>query len=390
VTRIAIDLPSPANGASVRAMNPPLLNVALALGIGLLIGLERERSKGSGPARGAAGIRTFALAAVLGALAQWLGGPLLLAVVVTITAALSGIAYWQRRATDPGLTSELALLLVPLLAALALTQPQLAGGLAVVVAVLLAAKPALHRFARSWLSADELHNSLVLALATLVVWPLLPDRAMGPYAAINPHLLWLVVVLVLAIGAVGHVAVRLIGPRYGLPVSGLASGFVSSVATIGAMGARARSEPNALVAAVAGGMLSSLATFVQMALVLAAVSLPVLRLMAPMLLAGGLLIALYGGWFLWRAARDVTVAAAPAPAGNDAFSIGTALLFAGAMAGSCCSLPRPSPCSATPASPSAPRSAASSTPMPPPCRSPPWPPAANSLPPPPSSRSSPR
>ncbi len=309
-----------------------LINFAVALGIGLVIGLERERSKAAEAAAGAgtaAGLRTFALVALVGAIAMQLGGPMLLGAMASVVAVFSIVAYLGRRRDHPGLTTEMALLATALLGGMAITSPQLAGTIAIVIAGLLAMKPALHRFARGWLTEAEVGDGLVLAVATIVIWPSLPDRTMGPYAAINPHLLWLVVILVLAIGAVGHIAVRLIGPRFGLSVSGLASGFVSSVATIGAMGSRARSEPETLIAAVAGGTLSSLATFVQMAMILAAVSMPVLRAFTPMLIAGGGVIAVYGGLFLLQAARST---APPPAAERRAFSIVAALLFAASLA----------------------------------------------------------
>jgi uncharacterized membrane protein (DUF4010 family) len=308
----------------------PLLNFLIATAIGLLVGLERERSKGTGPLRAPAGIRTFALASLGGAAAMSLGGVAAVGLVMLLLSALVGIAYFRQPAGDPGLTTEVALVLMPLLGALSLGQPLLAGGLGVMVAVLLAAKPILNSFVQDRLTESEVRDGLLFAVVTLVVWPQLPDRGIGPYAAINPHTIWLVVILVLAIGGIGHVAGRMLGARYGLPASGLAGGFVSSVATIGAMGVKARAEPGMMAAAVAGATLSSVATFVQMALVLAAVSLPTLRAMVPALVAGGAAIILYGGLF---ARSAVPVAGADgAPAGR-AFSLAAALVLAAAMAG---------------------------------------------------------
>ncbi len=309
----------------------PALGFLVAALIGLLIGLERERSKGSGADRAPAGIRTFALASIGGALAMHLGGALTLAAVVVMVAAFSAVAYFRHNGDDPGLTTEIALMLTPMLGALSLAEPLLAAGLAVLVVVLLAVKPALHDFVRGTLTDNEVNDGLLFAVVTLVVWPQLPDRPIGSFATLNLHSIWLVVILVLAIGGLGHVAVRLLGQRYGLPVSGLAGGFVSSVATIGAMGGKAKASPQALQAAVAGGTLSSVATFVQMALVLAAVSLPTLMEMLPALLAGGVAIILYGGLFALKAVKT----AQPGATDSDsrAFSLGTALLLALAMAG---------------------------------------------------------
>ena len=110
---------------------------------------------------------------------------------------------------------------------------------------------------------------------------------MGPYAALNPHAIWVVVILIMAISAAGYVAVRLLGAGFGLPVSGLASGFISSTATIAAMGARAAKATDVLAAAVAGAVLSTIATVVQMALVLTATSMATLvSLAVPLVCAG--------------------------------------------------------------------------------------------------------
>jgi len=152
----------------------------------------------------------------------------------------------------------------------------LGASLGAVVTVILAIKAPVHRFVKGVLSEAEVNDGLVFAIATLVNWPQLPDRCLGPSRALNPHTLWLLVILVMAIGASGYLAIRLFGPRYGLPLSGLASGFVSSTATIGSMAARAGKDPTAMAAAVAGAALSTVATYVQTALLLFVISRPTL------------------------------------------------------------------------------------------------------------------
>ena len=112
----------------------------VALGIGLLIGLERERRKGQGPEREAAGVRTFALVALVGGLAAEIGGAIVLAVCGGFIALAAVVAYATRRNEDPGLTTQIALMTTFLLGALTWRNPALAAGLAVVVTVLLAAR----------------------------------------------------------------------------------------------------------------------------------------------------------------------------------------------------------------------------------------------------------
>src|SRR5512140_1201523 len=278
----------------------PRFNFAVALALGRLIGLERERTKGKGPTRRAAGIRTFALATLLGALAAHLGGAVLLAVATAAVAVMTALSYGRIHDADPGMTTEVGLVAAPLLGGVAMSDPLLASGLSVAVAVAFAAKTPLHSFTRDVLTAAEVQDGLVFAIATLVIWPLLPDRYMGPLQALNPHTVWLLVVLMLAIGACGHITTRALGARYGLPVAGLASGFVSSTATIGSMAGRAVKEPTSMKATVAGATLSTVATFLQMALVLLALDRPTLTLMTPALAAGGAAAALYGlGFTVW-------------------------------------------------------------------------------------------
>lgn len=306
------------------------VRMAVALGIGLLIGIERERRKGDGSARATAGVRTFAVVSLLGAVSTMVGEVVLLAVATAGVAVLAAIGYARTLKQDPGLTTEIALLLTLLLGALAMREPTLAAALAVGLAILLAARDYMHHFVRRVLTAQELNDALVLAAATLIVLPLIPDRHIGPYDAINPRTAWTIVVLMLAIGAAGHIAMRTLGPRFGLAAAGLASGFVSSTATIGSMGERARNDPALLPPAVAGAVLSTVATILQAAAVLAAASLDTLRALALPLACAGATAVIYGVIYILRSARH------EAPERSDhgrAFNPATALLFALAISG---------------------------------------------------------
>ena len=307
----------------------PWFGMVVALGLGLLIGLERERSKGAGPARRPAGVRTFTLASLLGALSVQLGSWPLLAVTTTGVSLLTALSYSRAHDDDPGLTTEIGLLATPLLGGLAMSDTGLAAGLGAAVAVIFAAKAPLHGFATRILTGAEMTDGLVFAVASLIVWPQLPDRYMGPLQALNPHSVWFLVILVMALGACGHVATRAVGARFGLPIAGLAAGFVSSTATIGSMAGRATRDPSSMRAAVAGAAFSSVATFIQLALLLATITRSTLLLMAPALAAGAIVAALYGLAFALRAA---TLAGLTAAEPGRTFSVGTALGFAAMMA----------------------------------------------------------
>ncbi|MCS3725323.1 MgtC/SapB family protein [Bradyrhizobium betae] len=291
-----------------RNLNPEVIGVVVALCIGLLICLERERRKGEGPGRSPAGLRTFAAASLAGAISVMIGGKGLLAVVTAGIMVLVGIAYLRSRSDDPGLTSETALILTVLLGGLATQRPVLAAGVAVILAILLAARAALHDFVHTVLSDNEIKDGLIFAAATLVVLPLLPDQPVGPFGALNPRAIWIIVILVMAIGAAGHISIRLLGAKGGLAISGFASGFVSSTATIGAMGARARKAPELLGAATAGATLSTVATIVQLFAVLAATSLSTLQSLLVPLLCAGAAATLYGVIFTVKGIRETGTA----------------------------------------------------------------------------------
>ncbi|EHP39503.1 hypothetical protein OR16_31309 [Cupriavidus basilensis OR16] len=289
--------------------------VALAIGLGF--GLERERSQVPDGAEASAGLRTFAIASVCGALGAFLPNAGLLPAVLLAVAALAAMGYRHTAASDPGLTTEIALLCAVLLGALAVSQPALAAGIATVLVILLHGKATLHRLVRNELTRQEVSDALMLAAAALVVWPLLPDRYMGPLDAWNPRTLWLVAVLVMLLGMAGHIASRLFGEQAGLPLTGLFGGFISSVATIGSMAAMVRKAPGAHKAAVASASLSSVATFVQMLLLLAATSAAAFRELALPLTAGLATMLLYAGVWLWRSAREPAVHNGTQPAGRS-------------------------------------------------------------------------
>lgn len=278
-----------------------IIALGVALGVGLLVGIERERSKGRGPGRKPGGIRTFALFALMGGIAGVLGSDWLTAAVVMSAAAFGVAAYLRSTTTDPGLTTEVALVVTTLTGVLAASEPRVATTIGVVVAVILAARSSLHRFVRDTLSAEEAKDGLLLAAAALVVLPLLPDRAIDSYGVLNPRVVWALAVLVMVINGLGYVALRALGAGMGLPLSGLAGGFVSSAATHGAMGQRAREAPELLGPAVAGAALSTVATPIFLAIVLAVASRELLLAMWLPLALAGAAAAAFGGFYTLRA-----------------------------------------------------------------------------------------
>lgn len=311
------------------SLDHPYTSWAVALGIGLLIGVERERRKGEGPRRAAAGLRTFAITSLLGAASMEIGGPVLLSVTTAGVLALTALAYYRSHSEDPGLTTEIALVLTLVLGGLAVREPNEAAALAVAAAILLAARTPMHRFVRDVLTQSELKSALIFAAATLVVWPVIPDRYLGPFDAINLRSVWSIVILIMAISACGYIAARALGSRYGLPAAGFASGFVSSSATIAAMGAKVVAEPRLLAPAVAAAVLSTVATVAQISIVVAATSPETLLALAVPLFVAGLAAASYGLLFAFSV-RDAPTDAPSNP--GEAFSFKSALLLAAILA----------------------------------------------------------
>ncbi len=158
-----------------------------------------------------------------------------MAAVIGAFAALSYLRSFKR---DAGLTTEVAMLVTVLLGGLALSEPQVAGALAVVVTIILASRTAVHDWIKNVLTDEEVRDGLILAAAALVILPLLPEEPVDPWGVLDLRKLWTLAVLVMAINGLGYIAVRALGAKVGLALAGLFSGFVSSTATIGAMGAR--------------------------------------------------------------------------------------------------------------------------------------------------------
>lgn len=302
--------------------------LAAALGVGLLIGIERERRKGHGSFREAAGVRTHALLSLGGAVSALLGERVLLVTGVLVS-ALTLVSYARSDSEDPGVTGEVAMLLSFLLGALAMTNAALAAGLGVLVAVLLVTKRPLHRLSRELISQRELGDLLLLAAAILVIWPLLPDRALDPWGALNPKVVWKYVVLVMAVGAAGHVALRVVGARWGLPLAGFFSGFASSTAATAGFGQRARTEPEVRAPAASAALLSNLASLLLFVVVIGAGSPALLRSTGWALAAASLTLLVTSAAGIWRRAGEV--GPLPGDPTARAFRLSWALTFGAAI-----------------------------------------------------------
>lgn len=231
-----------------------------ALLLGGLIGIERER-RNKREGQGAAGLRSFVLFATIGAIGGFfavrLATPWVLAAALVATATIVVAAYvaaLRRHPESIGITTEIASLVTCLLGALATSgNRELAIGLGVTTAAVLAYKQPLHALVGR-LEADDVYAVLRLLLATFIVLPLLPDRTIDPWGAINPYTLWLLVLLIAGMSLVGYVVSRWLGPGKGIAATAAAGGLVSSTAVTLTFVKQSR-EHGASATQLAGGIL---------------------------------------------------------------------------------------------------------------------------------------
>ncbi len=246
-----------------------ILGLSVALGIGLLIGAERERRKVTGGIQRSAGIRTFAVVAMLGAVAEILNRPFLLTATLLLSGCMALFAHLQKSADDTGVTTELSLLLTCMIGALAIQNTNLAAGLGVCLAGLLASRDWLHRFVIRILSERELHDVIIFGAVCLIILPIAPDEFLGPFNAINFRDIASFVVMVMGISALSYITRRVLGHRGGLPLSGFLGGFVSSSAVMMTMGKLSKDNPEQTEYAIIGSLFSNVATMIQLYIIYA-------------------------------------------------------------------------------------------------------------------------
>ncbi len=228
-------------------MTPELVILKLfgeALALGLLVGAERYRGREPGEQK-SAGVRTFAIFCLLGAICGLIDITALTAVTFTAFAALLLAGYWRSPADSLGLTTEFAALLVFWIGYLLNRHEVAAVSLGVVLTIFLASKRTLHQLVRDQISEAEFDATLKFLAVVLVIYPILPDREFGPYGFFNPSQVWGFVILVSTISYGGYFLVRWLGDRRGLMLSSLAGGIVSTTAVTLSLADRARQVPQA-------------------------------------------------------------------------------------------------------------------------------------------------
>jgi uncharacterized membrane protein (DUF4010 family) len=313
----------------------PHLAIATALAVGILVGLEREQKRPERPGAMLAGVRTYPIVALIGALATllepaslWLP---LVALAGVITLVAISYANDVRKHDDHGVTTEASVIATYLLGALAAsrgaiepmkTRFLLVIALGVAMTFLLSSKKWLHGIA-SRVSQEDFYATVKFLIVAVIVLPLLPDEALGPWNAINPFDVGVVVVLISALSFIGYVAMRLLGQRRGLLASAALGGLVSSTAvTISFAG---RTKENHELAPVAAGAIAVASTIMLVRVaVLVAIAAPSLLPHVAIPVAGGALGAIIAGLAVYRRAgtADEHVVQVSNP-----FELGTAIRF---------------------------------------------------------------
>jgi uncharacterized membrane protein (DUF4010 family) len=245
--------------------------LGIAAGLGLLVGLQRERTHAR-----LAGIRTFPLVAVpvLGAvsalLAETFGGWVLAGGLLALATLIVGGNLLAAHAEpgDPGVTTETALLVMYALGAYLIHgHTAVAVALGAGTAILLHLKPQMHALAAR-LGDHDVKAIMQFALVALVILPVLPDEAHGPYGVLNPFKLWLMVVLIVGISLGSYIIYKFCGERLGMLAGGVLGGLISSTATTVSQARRSHAHPGHEPVAAVAITLASAIVFARVLLLL--------------------------------------------------------------------------------------------------------------------------
>lgn len=310
--------------------------LAISLAIGLLIGLERGwQRRTAAEGERAAGLRTLGLAGLLGgvlASVEPATERLLLATgLASVALVLAAFQFVEAQSTrNSSATGVIAGLLAFALGAVAVAgDVTVAVAAAVAATAVLAFKQPLHALVRG-LTWPELRAALILLIMTALVLPVLPDRTVDPWAALNPRRIWLLAVLIAGLSFVGYWAVRALGNRAGLLLSAVAGGLASSTATTLSFARLARAH-RPMCGWLAGGTLIASAVMSARVLIMAAViNRPFALSLAWPLGAFGVVSVLSGALLLSRSPLEADERRAPTL--TNPVEIGTALKFALAIA----------------------------------------------------------
>ncbi len=298
--------------------------LGIALCLGLLVGLQRQRVN-----HPLAGLRTFGMIAVFGGVCALLGqslGPWLVPAGLIASVACMLVGVWRigAQADGPQLTTVFAALIMYGVGAMSvLGDPILCAVVTGALTVLLHAKDRLHNLVAG-LGAADVTAVMQFTLITLVILPILPDRAFGPYQVFNPREAWLLVVLIVTIGLGGYVAYKLLGSRAGTLLGAILGGLISSTATTVSYARRTAAGQGVGLAAMAIMLASAISAIRVIGIIIVVAPSQAAVFWPPLAILAGLMLVQAAG--LWFTARDEHEGATEH---KNPAQLGTALIFAG-------------------------------------------------------------
>ena len=302
---------------------------AIALAIGALVGVEREKHRDA--AGTTAGLRTFTLIALAGGLAAWMGTVighhwLLIIGLIALTLVVVARRYVGVSEQDTGLTTVIAALTVYLLGATVLLGfSKLAIALGVTVSAILAFREPLHGLVKR-IGTDDLFAGLKLLIATFIILPLIPNHTLDPWNAFNPFKVWLLAILISAISLVGYIAMRFFGQRRGVTATGLSGGLVSSTAVTLALARRSKLDgKDAVHRLTTGILLAWMVMYFRLMIAVTVVFTPLLKLLAPACITLSLACAAFA-YYHWK--RDLSHVSDDSVEVKNPFSLVVATKFA--------------------------------------------------------------
>ena len=283
-------------------LSTTFMDIAIALGLGLLVGLQKERAESP-----LAGLRTFALVTLAGAVAALVGAQSTPWVIVgglfavTALMLIGNVILITGSGTKPGQTTEVAVVIMYLIGALVIVGPREAAIVsAAVIAMLLHLREQLRRWVDR-LSDADVRAIMQFVVISLVVLPALPDRTFGPYDVINPRHVWWMVVLIVGLNLAGYGAFRVMGSRAGTALAGVLGGVISSTATTISYARQTKTEPGMDATAVVIVWIASGIVFIRILIEIGAVAPSFLPVAAvPLLVMFGLFSLMAA--VIWRSA----------------------------------------------------------------------------------------
>ncbi|MDP5134807.1 MgtC/SapB family protein [Rheinheimera baltica] len=316
-------------------------NFLIALMLGALVGIEREKHRRDEQPTSFAGLRTFILLAQAGAVSAWLSLNLqshwvfIITIFVVAVAVMTAYVLENKNTAAAGITTEVSAITVSLLGgAVMYGYAELAVMLAILTSAVLTFKQPLHGMV-SKIGTDDLYAGVKLLIASFIVLPLLPNHPIDPWQALNPYKLWLLVILISSISLLGYVAVRWLGSARGSVLMGISGGLASSTAvTLSfARSSKLEGDPLAANTQACGVLLAWLVMFIRVLVMVSIVFDPLLTYLLVPFSTMAAAVAILAAFHYWRGRERFQAPQQSAVKMANPFSLLAAIKFGAAFAG---------------------------------------------------------